>query len=92
MAHGRATVTLVARPYIVRWRDNEGNEHDAHVVAYDLMEAIQSVALAVDARGDRVAKTVSITPDLEALEAMRSDDETRRGLEIARALGETREQ
>jgi hypothetical protein len=74
------------RPYVVRWRDDDGNEHDEHVLAYDLQEALMVVSVVVNGRDQQLMKLVAVAPDLEAL-AAEGDELTEHGLRFAREMG-----
>jgi hypothetical protein len=74
------------RPYVVRWKDDDGNEHDEHVLAYDLQEAVIATSVAASGRGHQAVKLIAVTPDVEAL-AAEGDGLTEEGLRFAREMG-----
>jgi hypothetical protein len=62
-------MALVAKPYVVRVIVVGGEEREFAVVAYDVMEALQSAGVAASAEAVVVEKILSIRPDEAALKA-----------------------
>lgn len=75
------------RPYVVRCRDKEGDEHEERVVAYDIQEAMLSASIACTARGVGVDSYLWVAPDVAAYRAGVQDDAEARATAWARAIG-----